>query len=225
MRRSLNLRIASPCSVAWDEMHGTHRVRSCNLCDKQVFNISELTRQEVEALVLAHAGKLCVTYYQRSDGTIMLADCTYHEQRGGWLPAIAAASLFGIGVIATPPAVDDELANLEIYSGGLGGIGEQVSWVEDLPVVMVDEAGEITYRGQLIATTSTRHFYDSPYLDSLFDRLEAEATKTRQFEPPSPPLDRALVVQAHGSTDARVVNTIRWTAERAGYYVLYAEKK
>lgn len=71
-----NLRVASPCTADWNQMTGDDRVRHCATCDKDVFNLSSMTRDEAEALVLERAGNLCARYYQRTDGTILLADCT-----------------------------------------------------------------------------------------------------------------------------------------------------
>jgi hypothetical protein len=70
-----NIRVATPCRADWKEMVGDDRVRHCAHCDKDVFNLSSMTRDEAEALILAKAGNLCARYYQRQDGTILLADC------------------------------------------------------------------------------------------------------------------------------------------------------
>ncbi|HEY3806777.1 MAG TPA: hypothetical protein VGL61_29440 [Kofleriaceae bacterium] len=71
-----DLRIATPCRADWNDMAGDERVRFCATCAKQVFNLSELTRAEAEALIAEKHGDLCGRYYQRADGTILLADCT-----------------------------------------------------------------------------------------------------------------------------------------------------
>jgi hypothetical protein len=79
-RRSLpmldNVRIATPCRANWDRMLGDDRVRHCNDCNKNVFNLSAMTRDQAEALIVAKNGDLCARYYQRADGTILLSDCT-----------------------------------------------------------------------------------------------------------------------------------------------------
>ena len=71
-----NIRIASPCSEKWADMIGDDRVRACAKCNQDVYNLSPLTRDEAEALIRERAGRMCVRYYQRRDGTILLADCT-----------------------------------------------------------------------------------------------------------------------------------------------------
>jgi len=70
-----NIRIATPCNADWDEMAGDERVRFCGRCDKNVYNLSSMTRAEAEALVAEKEGRLCVRLYQRADGTVLSADC------------------------------------------------------------------------------------------------------------------------------------------------------
>ena len=98
-----NLRVASPCSEKWADMTGDGRVRECAKCDKQVFNLSSLTRDEAEALVREKHGKLCVRYFQRADGTIMLADCDIgrRRKRVARIAAAAAVATLAGGVAAT----------------------------------------------------------------------------------------------------------------------------
>lgn len=69
------LRIASPCHEKWDDMIGDERTRFCARCQKNVHNISEMTRDETETFLEANAGAACVRMYQRADGTILTADC------------------------------------------------------------------------------------------------------------------------------------------------------
>src|SRR5689334_2857331 len=69
------LKIASPCDVPWSSMNGTDYVRHCEHCEKNVYNLSLLTRAEANALIQEKEGKLCVTLYKRFDGTSLTADC------------------------------------------------------------------------------------------------------------------------------------------------------
>jgi hypothetical protein len=97
-----NLRVAAPCRADWSKMSGDDRVRACGDCQKNVYNLSELTRDEAEALILAHEGKLCVRYYQRADGTILTKDCAIGVRRrrrrrivAAGMVAAVAGSIFG----------------------------------------------------------------------------------------------------------------------------------
>jgi len=93
-----NIRVASPCTETWSAMRGDARVRHCGTCDQNVYNLSELTRAEAEALLRQKEGKLCARYYRRSDGAVMTKDCpsgTLRPRRGRWY-AGAIAALFGL---------------------------------------------------------------------------------------------------------------------------------
>ena len=92
-----NIRISSPCHAAWDAMAGDERARHCHTCDKQVFDLSTLTRVQAEALIVEKAGDLCARYYQRPDGTILLADCTVAAGAARRRKLVVAASLVLLG--------------------------------------------------------------------------------------------------------------------------------
>lgn len=70
-----NIRVASPCSADWDEMYGNARKRFCGDCKLNVYNLSEMTRQDAENLLVTHEGRLCVRYYRRADGTVLTKNC------------------------------------------------------------------------------------------------------------------------------------------------------
>jgi len=93
-----NIRVASPCTETWSAMRGDGRVRHCGTCDQNVYDLSELTRTEAEALLREKEGKLCARYYRRSDGAVMTKDCpsgTLRPRRGRWY-AGAIVALFGL---------------------------------------------------------------------------------------------------------------------------------
>lgn len=92
------IKVAAPCAASWDAMEGDARVRACGDCQKNVYNLSELTRDEAEALIRDHEGELCVRYFQRADGTILTADCQVgvsRRRRRRFVAAGVAASLAG----------------------------------------------------------------------------------------------------------------------------------
>ncbi len=71
-----DLQIASPCGVSWDDMRGDARVRHCDHCTLNVYNISEMSREEAMSLIRAHEGdRVCVRMLRREDGTVITADC------------------------------------------------------------------------------------------------------------------------------------------------------
>ncbi|HSO38005.1 MAG TPA: hypothetical protein VLT33_36005 [Labilithrix sp.] len=100
------VRVASPCKADWNEMLGDERVRFCLGCEKNVYNLSSMAREDAEALLQARLGNdLCIRFYQRADGTILTEDCPVgvkKKQRkklvlavaGAGAMAAAAASMF-----------------------------------------------------------------------------------------------------------------------------------
>jgi hypothetical protein len=99
-RRSLplleNLRIASPCTASWDEMTGDERVRFCGHCEKDVYNLSGMAREESERLLRERAGDICVRLCKRHDGTVLTADCPVGVKRKR-RRQIAAATVAAVG--------------------------------------------------------------------------------------------------------------------------------
>jgi len=100
------VRVASPCDADWNAMKGDERVRFCSGCEKNVYNLSAMPREEAEALLQERVGNLCVRFYQRKDGTVLTEDCPVGVKRkrrrlavlsvaGAGAMAAAAVSAFG----------------------------------------------------------------------------------------------------------------------------------
>jgi hypothetical protein len=73
-----NVRVASPCSANWAAMTPVDgdRVRHCESCNLNVYNLSAMGQAEAEGLLRKHEGRLCVRYIRRRrDGMIMTRDC------------------------------------------------------------------------------------------------------------------------------------------------------
>lgn len=78
MKMTINvdeIRVASPCNARWNDMDGDERARFCRQCSKHVFNLSALTRAQIETLVREKEGKFCGRFHRRADGTMLTADC------------------------------------------------------------------------------------------------------------------------------------------------------
>jgi hypothetical protein len=70
-----NIRVASPCPADWNEMVGDERKRFCSECSLNVYNLSGMTSDEAENLLLNSEGRVCVRFYRRRDGTVLTQDC------------------------------------------------------------------------------------------------------------------------------------------------------
>ncbi|MFO0739337.1 MAG: hypothetical protein U0270_25800 [Labilithrix sp.] len=84
MQRSLPVLqtlIAAPCDVPWAAMPGDHRTRRCGECKRDVHNLSAMTEAEMAAFLDVVSARPenqrapCISLFQRSDGTVLTADC------------------------------------------------------------------------------------------------------------------------------------------------------
>lgn len=69
------LRIARPCPARWEDMAGDDRVRFCQACRKNVYNLSALSQEAAAKLIEEREGELCALLYRRKDGTVLTSDC------------------------------------------------------------------------------------------------------------------------------------------------------
>ena len=114
-----NLRVAAPCTADWNQMTGDDRTRHCGDCKKNVYNLTGMMREEAEALVIEKNGDLCVRYFQRHDGTILLADCEIgvKRRRRRRRVATAAAALLAGSAAAVGLRVHHERSAGEMVLG------------------------------------------------------------------------------------------------------------
>jgi hypothetical protein len=76
-------------------MRGDDRVRFCELCSKNVYNLSGLTAAEAAKVFSEAGGSLCVRLYRRRDGTVLTTDCPVGLRQAlhRWLRKLATAGL------------------------------------------------------------------------------------------------------------------------------------
>jgi hypothetical protein len=97
--------IASPCPADWDEMPGTDQVRHCSQCNKNVYNLSAMTRREAEALLQETEGRLCARFYRRADGTILTENCPAGLRAiGRRVSRFAGAALSAVAALSSATA-------------------------------------------------------------------------------------------------------------------------
>ena len=70
-------------------MTGDDRSRFCTQCEKNVYQLSGMTAEDIATLVLEKEGALCARFYQRPDGTMLTADCPVGVAR---IPAASSGS-------------------------------------------------------------------------------------------------------------------------------------
>ncbi len=101
-----SVKVASPCPAKWAEMVGDDVTRHCLACEKNVYNLSEMTRDAAEAFLAARMGtEVCVRFYQRADGTIMTQDCAVGVTRKRRKKIALAVAGVGAAIAAAATAV------------------------------------------------------------------------------------------------------------------------
>jgi len=90
---------AAPCPVSWSEMVGDEVARTCLRCDQQVYDLSNMTRDEGVATIRANQSRgenICIKYFLRRDGTIMTEECAPGLRR-----KLRRSLLRAVGMIAS----------------------------------------------------------------------------------------------------------------------------
>lgn len=92
--------VASPCHAAWEGMEGDDLVRRCGQCQKNVYNLSGMSRSAAEAFVAKrggeNAGGTCVRFFRRADGTVLTRDCPVGLRAARQRLVRAVAALAGV---------------------------------------------------------------------------------------------------------------------------------
>jgi hypothetical protein len=92
--------IRSPCTESWDEMRGDERVRFCAKCEKSVYDLSALPREEAERFLVENTGRACMRLRRRADGTVVTSDCPGAGDRDRRLVTLRRAAAVAIGAAA-----------------------------------------------------------------------------------------------------------------------------
>ena len=71
-----DVQFAKPCAVSWGDMveSPNEQVRLCTRCNRNVYNLSQMTRKEGLAFLQKTEGTECVQIWKRKDGTVLTAD-------------------------------------------------------------------------------------------------------------------------------------------------------
>jgi hypothetical protein len=143
-----DLRIGFACKQRWEDMVGDERVRACGGCDRPVFNLSAMTREEAEAVLATRGLTPCVRFYRRPDGTVMTTDCPTGARPAPRRLAVVASSLAAGASIAAAPAAfagppaseatDDGSGSDAPVEIEMGGVIDR-TWTEEVGVIIETE--------------------------------------------------------------------------------------
>ncbi|MBX9724250.1 MAG: hypothetical protein K2X81_22770 [Candidatus Obscuribacterales bacterium] len=70
-----NVIVAAPCPITWESMVGDDRVRHCSGCDRNVYNLSDMSTAEAEKFITENGDTQCARLFRRADGKIMTDNC------------------------------------------------------------------------------------------------------------------------------------------------------
>lgn len=123
-----DVRIATPCNVRWDDMKGDGRVRFCGQCEKNVFNVANMSRADAEGLIHERmkGNEVCVRLFRRVDGTILTSDCPVGlraKVRWRLERAIVAGGLIAIAAAFAAKYLVSK-TECTVRQGAAGGMGE-----------------------------------------------------------------------------------------------------
>lgn len=84
--------IAMPCNIGWDNMKGNDEVRLCGGCNKNVYNISAMSKKRAEEL-LSQAELPCLHIVRNTDGTLVTDECPLwlRPLRNGWTKFVSVS--------------------------------------------------------------------------------------------------------------------------------------
>ena len=140
-KKRIRLKVASPCDANWDAMTGDEAIRFCGLCKKNVYQISNMTNEQVEELLAEAGEKKCGRFYQRKDGTLVTADCSVglkRKRRKQAALGLGAGILSAIGVAASSVGGATPANNLPVQTSTVEPPPEHIMIMGEV-AVMPDE--------------------------------------------------------------------------------------
>jgi hypothetical protein len=145
-----DIRVAAPCHAAWDDMVGSDSVRFCASCQKNVFNLSGMQRDEAIELLRATEGRACVRFYRRADGTVLTEDCPVGVRlllRRAKKMTLAAAAVSAAAVAAVVAFLGGSFISKKLFPEPEHVMGS----IAAMPPPAVDPVVEPVVMGQAIA--------------------------------------------------------------------------
>ncbi len=118
-RKLDQLQVVSPCSTDWDRMSGDEKKRFCSECNKFVYDFSQMTRRQVEAMVSIHQGRMCARITRRPDGSLLtLGTPPAHPIVARRASPVVNATLAAIlGLSAPANALNVDVSAAQIIAG------------------------------------------------------------------------------------------------------------
>lgn len=109
--------IAMPCNIGWDNMKGNDEVRLCDGCNKNVYNISAMSKKRAEE-ILSAPQLPCLHIVRGIDGKLVTDECPrwLRPLRKGWTKLVAIAASLMAFFNWQNTAIAEEKKNLQTPS-------------------------------------------------------------------------------------------------------------
>lgn len=99
-----SIQIVNKCPADWNAMTGDERVRHCEQCSLNVYNVAALSESEALSLIENTEGRVCVRLYRRADGTVITRDCPVAATRRRRMAVVASLATGLLTLAATATA-------------------------------------------------------------------------------------------------------------------------
>src|SRR5215471_4735836 len=99
--------IASACRANWETMSGSDQVRHCAECNRQVYDLSKMTRSQAERLVIVKEGSFCARISRSPDGAVITLEepgPQFITRRASPLAAAVVSAAISFASTAPAPA-------------------------------------------------------------------------------------------------------------------------
>lgn len=71
--------VPEPCPQSWEAMKGDDKSRFCGSCEKDIYNLSEMTRREAKKLILQSKESVCVRLEKDTHGKVKTLKKQLHQ--------------------------------------------------------------------------------------------------------------------------------------------------
>jgi hypothetical protein len=114
-------------------------MRFCSDCKLNVYNLSGMSRDEAENLVMNAEGRLCLRFYRRTDGTIITENCPV-----GWSKVKARAKVYATAAFTLVMTFLGGLFFVTLFTRQKAEVGTMIVRPQPLTGAIAIDPGNVT---------------------------------------------------------------------------------
>lgn len=178
--------VPEPCSQSWEAMKGGDQSRFCDSCEKDIYNLSEMTRREAKKLIFQSKESVCIRLEKDTRGKVKTLKKQLHQitRRLPIAAGVLAASLTMTSAADAqrrPPVGKVALNNIldsESTASILGTITDETGAViPNAQIVLFDAKNKIVQKTK----SNEEGFYELKNIKAGVYKLEIEALPFKKF--------------------------------------------